>query len=220
MYSEMYFDCVAFTKNIECDYQSAAIHFNQLVHITAFYITKYIDISYNYLQTWNFIYFQPVHHGIVFGNLLLITQQLQGEKRRPICGWTMSHQTLGPVSMYQCTLKWNRFTLTTLRALRHWHYWRSVELTWSTLGYLSSNLKFNFLNCTITVPMRTCPQTSVLPQAPTANPQHVHLDNRHLLFSILASPQCVQPPELRQWQDSRCDLSSKQFLLFLFMRFC
>ena len=54
MYSKMYFDCVACTKNIECDYQSVAIHsntFNQLVHITAFYITKYIDISYNYLQT-------------------------------------------------------------------------------------------------------------------------------------------------------------------------
>ena len=32
----------------------------------------------------------------------------------------MSHQTLGPVSMYQCTLKWNSFSLTTLRALRPW----------------------------------------------------------------------------------------------------
>ena len=55
---------------------------------------------------------------------------------------------------------------------------RFVELTWSTLCYLSSNL--NFLNCTITVPTRACPQTSVLWQAPTANPQHVHLDDRHL----------------------------------------
>ena len=52
MYCEMYFYCIACTKKLVKTYnvitntlQYIAIHSNQLVHITAFYITKYIDIS-------------------------------------------------------------------------------------------------------------------------------------------------------------------------------
>ena len=75
-------------------------------------------------------------------------------------------------------------------------HWNGIDLRWLCWGIVDDllnsrdqhfaffhptwNLKFNFLNCTITVSTRTCPQTSILPQAPTANPRHVHLDDCHL----------------------------------------